>query len=40
MHYSGQIQDFLKEGASQADMTGVQSQKFAKELPNMHASAN
>ena len=36
----GRIQDFLREGASQADMTDVQSQKSAKELPNMHASAN
>ena len=36
----GWIQDFLREGASQADMTDVQSQKSAKELPNMHASAN
>ena len=25
----------LREGASQADMTDVQSQKFAEELPNM-----
>ena len=36
----GWIQDFLREGASQADMTDIQSQKSAKELPNMHASAN
>ena len=36
----GQIQDFLREGASQADMTVFQSQKSAEELPNMHASAN
>ena len=34
------MQDFLREGASQADMTDVQSQKSAEELPNMHASAN
>ena len=36
----GRIQDFLREGASQADMTDVQSQKSAEELPNMHVSAN
>ena len=36
----GWIQDFLREGASQADMTDVQSQKSAEEQPNMHASAN
>ena len=34
----GQIQDFLREGASQPEMTDVQSQKSAEELPNMHAS--
>ena len=32
--------DPIREGASQADMTDVQSQKSAEELPNMHASAN
>ena len=31
---------FLKGGASQEEMTDVQSQKSAKELPNMHASAS
>ena len=36
----GQIQDFFREGASQAKMTDVQSQKSAEELPNMHASTN
>ena len=36
----GRIQDFLREGASQANMTDVQSQKSAEELPNMHTSAN
>ena len=36
----GWIQDFLREDANQADMTDVQSQKSAKELPNMHASVN
>ena len=36
----GWIQDFLRECASQAEMTDVQSQKSAEELPNMHASAN
>ena len=36
----GWIQDFLREGASQANMTDVQSQKSAKELPSMHTSAN
>ena len=30
----GWIQDFLREGAGQADMTDVQSQKSAEELPN------
>ena len=33
----GWIQDFLREGASQAEMTDVQSQRSAE---NMHASAN
>ena len=32
----GRIQDFLSEGVSQANMTDVQSQKSAEELPNMH----
>ena len=31
---------FLKGGCSQTDMTDVQSQKSAEELPIMHASAN
>ena len=34
------IQDFLREGASQVDITDVQSQKTAEKLPNVHASAN
>ena len=38
--YSGVDPGFLKEDDSQADMTNVQSQKSAEELPNMHASAN
>ena len=38
--FQGRIQDFLREGASQADMTDVQSHKSAEDLPNMHASAN
>ena len=37
---SGVDPEFLIEGISQADMTDVQSQKSAEELPNMHASAN
>ena len=40
LHQQGWIQDFLREGASQADMTDVQSRKSAEELPNMHASSN
>ena len=32
----GRIQDFLREGASQAGMTDVQSQKSDEELPNMY----
>ena len=36
----GRIQDFLREGASQTDITNVQSQNSVKELLNMHASAN
>ena len=38
--YQGRIQDFLRESASQVDMTDVQSQNSAKGLPNMHASTN
>ena len=34
----GWIQDFLREGASQAEITDIESQKFAEELPYMHAS--
>ena len=37
--YQGRIQDFLREGASQVDMTDIQSQKSAEELHNMHPSA-
>ena len=40
MIVSGVDPGFLKGGASQADMTDVQSQKSTEELPNMHASAN
>ena len=39
LRYQGRIQDFLKEGANQAERTDVQSQKSVKELPNMHTSA-
>ena len=39
VNLQGQIQDFLREGASQADMIDVQSQKSAEKLPNMNASA-
>ena len=37
---SGADPEFLREGASQAYMTDVQSQKSAEELPNMHAFTN
>ena len=40
LYIQGKIKDFLRKGASQADMTDVQSQKSAEELLNMHASAN
>ena len=38
--FQGWIHNFLRVGASLEDMTDVQSQKSAEELPNMHASAN